>query len=201
MVRRTTTMLLALALLLLASALPVAAQDGADSPAAVFAAAQKAAAAKDVAGIVRLVAPSERALLAFSTDIGVQMVAEMWKGEGAEKVKTRYAEIKKKYKVPDDVEGEELQVGPDTPQAEIDAHVQKRAEKMYAGVDVVGYVGEIMSLILEMPEMADRPLMPQEPLTGLKVEGSKATAKAGERELQFLQEGGRWYLSSQVIGG
>jgi hypothetical protein len=198
---RRTAMLATCATLVAASAQPLLAQDGGDSPAAVYAAAQKAAAQKDVSGIVRLVAPSERAMLAFSTDMGVSMVAEMWKGESAEKVKTRYAELRKKYKVPDDVEGEELQVGPDTPQAEIDVHIQKRAEKMFAGVDVVGYVGEIMALVLEMPEMAGRPLMPPEELADLKVEGDKARAKAGEREMSFVKEGGRWYLSSDVIGG
>ena len=122
-------------------------------------------------------------------------------GKQMQTLQPEIEKLKKKYKVPEPPDGEELQIGPDTPQSEIDAHVQKRAEAMYAGVDVVGYVGEVMGLLLEMPEMADRPLMPQETLTGLEVKGDKATAKAGDRELSFVKEGGRWYLSSETLGG
>ena len=43
--------------------------------------------------------------------------------------------------------------------------------------------------------------VPQEQLADLKIDGDKASAKAGDRELAFVKEGGRWYLTSEVIGG
>ena len=199
--RRVESSLLALAVATAVLASPLAAQDGTESPEALLAAAQKASTAKDAASIVRLVAPSERVMLAFSTDLGVDMMSEMWKGESAEKLKKSYAEIKKKYKVPDPPEDDTLELGPDTSQDEIDQHIRKRAEKMYAGVDLVGYVGELMGLVLAMPEMADRPLVPQGTATDVTIDGDTATAKVGEQVLQFVREGGRWYLSAQLVGG
>jgi hypothetical protein len=181
--------------------LPLAAQEGGESPEAVLTAAQKAAGAKDAKAIVRLVAPSERAMLAFSTDLGVDMMSEMWKGDSAKNLKTSYSELKKKYKVPEPPEGDTLELGPDTSPEEIDQHIRKRAETMYAGVDIIGYVGDLMGLVLALPEMADRPLLPEGAPTDLKVDGDKATAMLGGRTMQFVREGGRWYLSADALGG
>jgi hypothetical protein len=180
---------------------PASGQDGAESPQAVLAAAQAAAAAKDAKAIVRLVAPSERVMLAFSTDMGVDMMSEMWEGDTAKKLRSGYVELKKKYQVPEPPEGETLELGPDTSQEEIDAHIRKRAEAMYAKVDVVGYTAELMGLLLAMPEMADRPLVPPGSPADLKVEGDRATATIDGQPLQFLREGGRWYLSAHLLGG
>jgi hypothetical protein len=132
--------------------------------------------------------------------MGVDMMSEMWKGESAKKLKASYGELKKKYKVPEPPEGDTLELGPDTPQEEIEAHIQKRADKMYAGVDVVGYVGELMGLLMAMPEMADRPIVPPGALSDLKIEGDKATGKVADQTLHFVREGGRWYLTSQIGG-
>jgi hypothetical protein len=199
--RRTVGLIAALTVGTFALVLPLAAQDGGESPEAVFTAAQKAASAKDAKAIVRLVAPSERVMLAFSTDLGVDMMSEMWKGDTAKNLKTSYSELKKKYKVPEPPEGDMLELGPDTSQEEIDQHIRKRAETMYAGVDLVGYVGDLMGLVLALPEMADRPLLPEGALSDLNVDGDKATAVIGEQPLQFVREGGRWYLSAQTLGG
>lgn len=186
---------------LLLLTLPLAAQEGAESPEALLAAAQKAATAKDAKTIVRLVAPSERVMLAFTTDMGVEMMTEMWKGDSAKNLGASYAELKTKYKVSGPPEGDTLELGPDTSQEEIDAHIRKRAEKMYAGVDIVGYVGELMGLVMAMPEMADRPLVPAGALSDVKIEGDRATGKVGDQTLQFVREGGRWFLSAQLLGG
>jgi hypothetical protein len=180
---------------------PVLAQDGAATPEALFEAAQKASAAKDTAALVRLVAPSERVMLAFTADMGVDMMSEMWKGESAQNLKARYAETKKKYKIPDPPEGETLELGPDTSQEKIEAHIRKRAEAMYAGVDAAGYAAELLGLVLTMPEMADRPIVPAGSLSDLTVEGDGATAKIGDQEVHFVREGGRWYLSGDLLGG
>jgi hypothetical protein len=180
---------------------PLLAQDGAETPEALVAAAQKAATAKDARAIVRLVAPSERAMLAFVTDMGVELMSEMWKGESASKLKASYGELKKKYKVSDLPEGDTLELGPDTSQEEIDAHVRERAEKMYASTDVVAYVGDLMGLVMAMPEMADRHVVPPGALSDVKIEGDRATGKIGDRTLEFQREGGRWYLTAQLMGG
>jgi hypothetical protein len=197
----TPGLIAAVTLGMFALVLPLAAQEGGESPEAVLTAAQKAAGAKDAKAIVRLVAPSERAMLAFSTDLGVDMMSEMWKGDSAKSLKTSYSELKKKYKVSEPPEGDALELGPDTSPEEIDQHIRKRAETMYAGVDIIGYVGDLMGLVLALPEMADRPLLPEGAPTDLKVDGDKATAMLGERTMQFVREGGRWYLSADALGG
>lgn len=199
--RMTAGLIATLTVGMFALVLPLAAQEGGESPEAVVTAAQKAAGAKDAKAIVRLVAPSERAMLAFSTDLGVDMMSEMWKGDSAKNLKTSYSELKKKYKVSEPPEGDTLDLGPDTSQEEIDQHIRRRAESMYQGVDLVGYVGDLMGLVLALPEMADRPLLPEGALSDLKVDGDKATATLGEQPLQFIREGGRWYLSAEALGG
>jgi hypothetical protein len=133
--------------------------------------------------------------------MGVDMMSEMWKGESAQNLKAKYADAKKKYKVPEPPEGDMLELGPDTTQEEIEAHIRKRAEAMYTGVDTAGYAAELLALMMAMPEMADRPIVPEGALADLKVDGDRATAKVGEQELAFVREGDRWYLSSDLLGG
>ena len=174
---------------------------GGDSPQAVFKAAQEAGAKKDFGTLAKLVAPSEHAMLAFGTDMAVGMFVEFYEGEKAVELNKKYQEIQKKYgiKTEDEDDSEKLHITQDTPQEVIDAHIRKRAEKLYGNVDVVKYVPALMGLIINMPEMAEQSFFPQEKLSDLKIDGDKATGKAGEKSITFIREDDRWYLTADVM--
>lgn len=182
---------------------PVAADEKqvGDSPQTVFKAAQEAGAKKDYGALAALVAPSERVMLAFGTDMAVGMIVEFYEGENADALKKKYQKIQKKYKIDtrEASEEEKLKVTQDTPQEVIDAHIRKRAQKKFGHVDASKYVPELMAIVLNMPEMAGRPIFPQEALTELKIAGDSATGKADEKKLSFIREGGRWYLTADVV--
>jgi len=174
---------------------------GGDSPKEVFKAAQKAGAKRDFSALAKMVAPSEHAILAFGTDMGVGMFVEFYEGEKAKELKKKYEAIQKKYKIKteNEDEGEKLHITQDTPQEVIDAHMLKRAKKKFGHVDAVKYVPDLMSLVINMPEMAEQSFFPQEELTDLKIEGDVATGKAGDKEIKFIKENDRWYLSADVM--
>ena len=175
--------------------------EGGDTPQAVFTAAQIAGADKDFGALAKLVAPSEHAMLAFGTDMAVGMFVEFYEGERAAELKQQYEEIQKKYDVDmnREVEGEALQITQETPQEEIDAHLRKRAEGLFGHVDAVGYVPDLMGIIVELPEMAEQSFFPQDELTGLEIDGDRATGMAGEKEISFFREDGRWFLTADVM--
>ena len=173
--------------------------DDKDSIQAVFKAAQEAGVKKDFATLTKLVAPSERAMMAFSSDFGVSMFVEFYEGPKAEELKKRYQDIQDKYEIKEEDDSEKLHITQDTPQEVIDAHVRKQAEKKYGTIDLVKYVPEIMAIIIDMPEMAEQTFFPQEELTELKVDGDHATGKAGENTISFVREDGNWYLTADVI--
>lgn len=165
----------------------------------VFKAAQEAGAKKDFAALTELVAPSERPMMAFSSDFGVSMFVEFYEGPKAEELKKIYQDIQNKYEIKDKIEGEKLEITQDTPQEVIDAHMRKRAEKKYGHVDLVKYIPELMAVVLDMPEMAEQAFFPQDELTDLKVEGDHATGKAGEKSISFIREDSRWYLTGDLM--
>ncbi|NQT24023.1 hypothetical protein HQ585_01575 [candidate division KSB1 bacterium] len=175
--------------------------EGGDSPQKVFDAAKAAGAKKDFNILAKLVAPSERPMLAFGTDMGVGMFVEFYEGEKADELKKKYQKIQDKYGVKDVVEddSEKLQITEQTTDEEMDAHMRKRAIKRFGHVDVVNYVPDLMAIVLKMPEMADQPFFPYKKLSGLKIDGDKATGKAGEDTITFIKEGGRWYLTADTM--
>jgi hypothetical protein len=175
--------------------------EGDDSPQAVFKVAQEAGAKKDFSALAKLVAPSERPMLAFGTDMAVGMFVEFYEGEKASELKKKYQEIQSKYKIKteNEAEDEKLQITQDTPQEVIDAHMRKRAEKKYGHVDVVKYVPDLMGIVINMPEMAEQSFFPQGKLSDLKIDGDVATGKAGEKKMYFIREEGRWYLTADVM--
>lgn len=182
---------------------PVMAGDteGNDSPQAVFKVAQAAGAKKDFSTLTKLVAPTERSLMAFGTDMAVSMFTEFYEGEKAPELKKKYQEIQNEYgiKSKNEDEGEKLHITKDTPQEVIDAHIRKRANKLYGHVDAVKYVPDLMGIVISMPEMADQSFFPKEELSDLKIDGDRATGKAGKKNISFLREGGRWYLTADVM--
>lgn len=175
--------------------------EGGDTPQAVFEAAQKAGANKDLGALAKLVAPSERAMLAFGTDMGVGMFIEFYEGEKAPELKKKYQEIQQKYEIKTETEENEepLQITSETPQEVIDAHMRERAKKLYGHVDVVSYVPELMAIMFSMPEMADQPVFPHKELSDLKIDGDQATGTADDKELKFIREDGRWYLTADIM--
>ncbi|MBN1895244.1 hypothetical protein JW906_12150 [bacterium] len=186
---------------LLFAQIPAGKAEGGDSPQAVFKAAQAAGAKKDFGALAGLVAPTEHAMLAFSTDMAVGMLVEFYEGEKAAELKKKYEQIQKKYevKIKNENEDEKLHITNETPQEVIDEHIRKRAKKFYGHVDAVKYVPDLMGIIINMPEMAEQSFFPQEELSDLKIEGDSATGKAGEKSISFIREGDRWYLTADVI--
>ncbi|KAA3658965.1 MAG: hypothetical protein DWQ10_10020, partial [Calditrichaeota bacterium] len=87
----------------------------------------------------------------------------------------------------------------DTPQEVIDAHMRKRAENKFGHVDALKFVPEVMGLVANMPEMEGQTFIPQEKLTDLKVDGNRATGKVEGGSISFIKEGGRWYLSGEIL--
>ena len=193
--------LLILCLFTLSCSAVLAGESGGDSPQAVFEAAQAAGAQKDFAALASLVAPTEQAMLAFGTDMAVNMFVEFYEGENAEALKKKYQEIQDKYEIKSgsEDEGEKLEVTQDTPQEVIDEHIRKRAARLYGDVDAVKYVPDLMGIIVNMPEMAEQSFFPQEALSELKIDGDIATGKAGDKEITFIRKDGRWYLSADVM--
>ena len=182
---------------------PVTAGDteGNDSPQAVFKVAQAAGAKKDFSALTKLVAPTERPMLAFGTDMAVSMFVEFYEGEKAADIKKKYEEIQNEYgiKSKNKDDGKKLRVTKDTPQEVIDAHIRKRASRLYGHVDAVKYVPDLMGIVINMPEMADQSFFPKEKLSDLKIDGDRATGKAGKKSISFIREGGRWYLTADVM--
>jgi len=174
---------------------------GDNSPQAVFKAAQAAGAKKDFGALTKLVAPSERPVLAFGTDMVVSMFVEFYEGEKAEELKKKYQEIQSKYKIKteNESEDEKLQITQDTPQEVIDAHISKRALKKYGHIDAEKYVSDLMGIVINMPEMAEQTFFPQEEFSDLKIEGDVATGKAGEKKIKFIREDGCWYLTADIM--
>ena len=170
-----------------------------DSPQAVFKIAQAAGGNKDFSTLTKLTAPTERPMLALSSDMAVGMFVEFYEGEKAPALKKQYEAIQNKYGITNKDQGEKLHVTKDTPQEEIDAHIRKRANKLYGQVDVVKYVPDLMDLVVNMPEMAEQSFFPKEKLTDLKIDGDKATGKSGGKTVSFIHEGGCWYLTADVM--
>jgi hypothetical protein len=171
------------------------------SPQSVFKVAQEAGYKKDFGTLTKLTAPTERPLLAFSSDMAVGMFVEFYEGEKASALKEKYAQIQKKHgiKNKDEDDGEKLRVTKDTPQEVIDAHIRKRANRLYGKVDAVNYVPDLMEIVVYMPEMADQSFFSSEKLADLKIEGDRATGKAGDKTMSFIRENGCWYLTADVM--
>lgn len=170
-----------------------------DSPQTVFKAAQEAGVNKDFATLTELVAPSQRPMMAFSSDFGVSMFVEFYEGPKAAELKKKYKAIQEKYKIKEEIEGENLQITQDTPQDVINAHLRKRAEKKYGHADLAKYIPELMALVLDMPEMVEQAFFPQEKLMDLRINGDHATGKAGEKSISFIREDNRWYLTADFM--
>ena len=174
---------------------------GGDSPQDVFKAAQAAGAKKDFGTLAKLTAPSEQPMLAFGTDMAVGMFVEFYEGQKADELKKKYQAIQTKYSIKTGTEedDEKLHVTEDTPQEVIDEHMRKRAKKLYGQIDAEKYVPDLMNILISMPEMAEQAFFPAEELSGLKVDGDKATGQAGEKKISFIRENGRWYLTADVM--
>lgn len=173
--------------------------EGGDTPQAVFDAARAAGAKNDFTALSKLVAPSERPMMAFGTDMAVGMSVDFYEGEKAPELKKEYEKIQQKYGIDKKDDGEKLQITNDTPQEVIDAHIRKRAQKLYGSVDVPTYVADLMAVIMTLPEMKGQAVFPQDKLSDLKIEGDKATGKSGDASLTFIREGGRWYLTADFM--
>ena len=185
----------ALLLLVLLAVSPLEAAS--ESPEAAFDAVKAAIDSGDFRGVVEHVAPSERTMMAFSLDMGVEMASSFWEGDEAKAIQEQFAALRKKHKVPADSDAApELEVTSDTSSEEIDAHVVKRAQTLFKDVDVPSYVADLLDFFLKSPMMEGQELFPSVELTDVKIEGDHATAQAGDAQIEFLREGGSWYLTA-----
>lgn len=175
--------------------------NGGETPQEVFKAAQAAGTKNDFSTLARLTAPSERPMLALGIDMTVGMFLEFYEGENAAELKKKYQEIQNKYEIKpgNEDEGEKLKIDQGTSQEVIEEHMRKRAEQLYGHVDVADYVPDLMSIVINMPEMAGESFFPQEELSDLNIDGNHATGKAGEKTISFVREDDRWYLTADAL--
>lgn len=183
-----------LAALLLAASC-VSAESGADSPEALLAAAQKAAADRDGAALVRLVAPSQLLSLAAETDMAADFIGAFSEDDEAAALTAALVKLRDEYGVNEDVDLPPLEVDPDTTPEEVEARMAARAKMTYADVDLVGYVGELTALLMSMPAMEGQSPIPAGDIGDVRVDGDRVSALVGAQEIELLREDGRWYLA------
>jgi nucleotide-binding universal stress UspA family protein len=176
---------------------PAALAQGAESPEALVAAIQKAAADQDIPAFIQLVAPSQLQKLAFQTDFGADMIADSSEDASKKPLEEKIAKLREKYGVSlDKAAGQpKLQVDSNTPQEAIDQHLRERIHLIYDGVDVAGYTGELTALVMTAPEMAGRSILPQGTPGDIERDGDAAKVKIGDTEVRMVREDGRWYVS------
>lgn len=103
----------------------------------------------------------------------------------------KYRKILLKHKLPDFfAEGAENEAGPD-----------KAAEQLKK-VDQVALLEDLMAFLAELDEKEAEAAKKESPVdlpgkvTDYKIQGDRATAKAGNETLEFVKEKGRWFLKA-----
>lgn len=223
-----TALALVLSLALAASPLAAAAQvaAGAESPEALVARIEQAAAKGDVAEIAACLAPEDRAEMALGLVLGAGMMigfmgmsgdmgAAMAEGVGeamagqelsaedkakldkgkqdmekkAADLQKRYDQILTKHGLADKLNNEApLEGDPEDP---------KNLERLFTGVDDVALISDLWGLFKDLGEgeniSKSGPLAGGAKVTDLKVQGDRATAKAGDEAVEMVKIDGRWY--------
>lgn len=107
------------------------------------------------------------------------------------KMEDKYRQILLKHKLPDFfAEGAESEAGPD-----------KAAEQLKK-VDQIALLEDLMAFLTELDEKEadaakkESPVDIPEKVTDYKIDGARATAKAGNETLEFVKENGRWFLKA-----
>ena len=211
----------------LAAAAKVAA--GAESPEALVARIEMAAAKGDIAEIAACLAPEDRAEMALGLVLGAGMMIgfmgmggdmgaamaegmgeavagqelsaedkaklEQGKQEMAKKVaalQKRYDEVLAKHGLADKLNNEApLEGDPGDP---------ANLAKLFAGVDDVALISDLWGLFKDLGEgeniSKSGPLADGAKITDLKVQGDRATAKAGDEAVELVKIDGRWYAKA-----
>lgn len=109
----------------------------------------------------------------------------------AKKLEDKFRGILTKHKLPDFfAEGD--QAG--------DAGDMGKADEQLKKIDQVALLADLMTFLHEIdPDEATKSGKPIEALdqvTGYKIDGNRATAKAGDETLEFVKLDGRWYLEA-----
>lgn len=85
------------------------------------------------------------------------------------------------------------------PAAESKPGDQEKAMAALDKADQVALIGDLMGLLESLGENQAKEKKPVElpgKVTDYKIQGDKATAKAGDETVEFLKIGGRWYLKA-----
>jgi hypothetical protein len=174
--------------------------EGGESPQDAFRRAKAAAEHNDIQSFFRMVSPDARAMMGYTmvmgANIGISMKAAMEGGDGSAAQKELDALLKKHgvKEYPKD--------GPPVNQKDQEA-VTAVAREMFRGVDVVALVVDLQSLMAHLGFEGGASKVAgsiQGELTGLKVEGNRATAVVGDKPGHFVKVNGRWYMEPEIRG-
>ena len=186
---------------------PVARPYGAETPQGAVAGLEKAARAGDTAAVASYVWPEGRVELASPVVSGILMVLGVLDPESfpadtftakelAEKKKT-YGQ--KKKKVIDVFRRHGLEKLVETPG--LGEETQRRLVEGVKAADAVALLRDAIPLMDELSDTNDAssPTAPspfQGKVTGYKVSGDRATARAGKETIELVKREGRWFLKT-----
>ena len=184
----TFTLCLLMSSLLFMQCGPSTGSGSAQSPEALFN-SLKSIDRSDMSALVPYVAPDDRCLLSFASDFGASFMTAFSKDKS---LKTQYAAIREKYKLPDNSKS--------PVKLNDQAAMLEYAKANYKDVDHAAFIKEVRTIMARIPGMTMKKKSPFKEMKDLKVEGSTATATAvtedGKTEnLGFVQIDGVWYLS------
>ena len=144
--------------------------------------------------LVRYVAPDERSLLALMMDFAASFGIAFG---GDEALTEEYMKIRAKYKLPgEDEEQESVDL------QDIEA-VQMHAEKLYGGIDIPGFIGEVEAFLGKVPGQETTETVKWTDIKDLKISGDTATAtvviEGGDAQaVTFRKVEGKWYFSQKA---
>ncbi len=172
--------------------------EGGNSPQDVFHRAKAAAAKDDIHTFFRLISPDGRAQMGFAmvlaakTTIG--MKAAMEGGDGTQAQQELDALLK-------DHGVKNFPQGAPPVNLEDKEAVAALAQEMFAGVDVIALIEDIQAHFRKLGFQGGTMKITRSiegELTGLKIEGDRATAMAGGKPGTFVKVNGRWYLEPVI---
>jgi len=200
---------------------PAAVSYGADTPQELVEKVRQAAGDEDLARMAALMAPDDRAMLSLTMTmmLGVVIAFSHMGGEMADSMAEGMAESLGGDQTPEEkaqAEAEraealaQVQALENRYEAILDGYgVNQRlqdaphgtsAGEMLEDVDQVALIRDLVQLLDEVPgdeaqKATEQPMtIPDGELTGLAIDGDRASAMLGEEPIDFVRIDGRWYL-------
>ena len=194
---------------------------GAESPQALVARLQAASAAQDMKGLFACLVPDARREMALMMvagagmmvgflSLGGEMASGMAEGIAGEEMtaeqkatmeeqkratEAKAAEIQRQYEAILERHGVTAMMDDGTPLPEEPAARSAALGRMFADTDEIALLGDLIGLMESLGEKDARPPLsvPSE-VTDYRIDGDRATAKAGDETIEFVRVDGRWFV-------